>query len=119
MRVITTSSVATNVAQRLPIRVPTGNNPALNNSQSMETEPMKKYLSAFALAAMIGITGCDTSEDTVIEDPVLEETTPTPVIIEPTVTTPPPMTTPATPTDSAAGATTPGATTTPPTTTTP
>lgn len=82
---------------------------------------MKKYLSAFAVAAMIGVTGCDTSEDTIIEDPVLEETTPPPVTTEPAPVTTPMPETPAMPLDTAAAGTetTPDATapTTPSTTT--
>jgi hypothetical protein len=54
---------------------------------------MKKYLSAFALAGLISVTGCDAGDDTFVDDPVLEETTPPPIVNEP-ITTPPPMTEP-------------------------
>jgi len=76
----------------------------------MEIIVMKKFLSTFALAAMIGVAGCDSSEETIIEQPVLEETTPPAVINETVIVQPAPVM----PMDSAT-VTTPAA----PTTTTP
>jgi len=79
----------------------------------MEIIVMKKFLSTFALAAMIGVAGCDNSEETIIEQPVLEETTP-PAVINETVIVEPAAPAPVMPTDSVT-VTTPAA----PTTTTP
>ena len=49
---------------------------------------MKKFIGAIALAGMIVFAGCDTSEDTMVEEPVLEGVTPVPVITEPPVVAP-------------------------------
>jgi hypothetical protein len=54
---------------------------------------MKKFIGAFALAGMIGFTACGPAEETVVEEPVLEEVTPVPVVTEPMTPPPPPMTT--------------------------
>lgn len=46
---------------------------------------MKKLLTTFALAGMIGMVGCEGTqeEDVILDDPVLEEPTAPPVVTEP------------------------------------
>ncbi len=46
---------------------------------------MKKLFTAFALAGLIGMVGCEGQQDdaVIIDDPVLEEPTTPPVVTEP------------------------------------
>lgn len=75
---------------------------------------MKRFIGAFALAGMVGLTACGPSEETVVEEPVLEEVTPVPVVTEPMTPPPPPMVTDsAAPADSAAADSAMPSTTTP------
>lgn len=72
---------------------------------------MKRFIGAFALAGMVSFAACGPAEETVVEEPVLEEVTPVPVVVP--VTPPPTMTDPAAPIDSAAADSALPATTTP------
>jgi hypothetical protein len=45
---------------------------------------MKKFLSVFAVAGLLGFAACAAEEDTtVIEEPVIEEPAPAPMVTEP------------------------------------
>jgi hypothetical protein len=78
---------------------------------------MKKLLGTFALVGVVGLAACEQREDTVIiEDPVIEQPAPAPVVTEPAPMAP--MGTDTMYRDTAAGMM-PGTTTAPGVTTTP